>query len=119
MAPQTWITSGTAGRVTSITGTLARIGRNGGRRPASSGSPRSRRSRCCALCRLPPWYQETGNALVNNGGTLARIDDTKSAFGVYSFVEAAIFVVVVGVLVLLVWAARSARPSTCPAATAR
>src|SRR6478609_8048025 len=42
-------------------------------------------------------------ALVNNGKTLARIDDTKTAFGVYSFVEAAIFVVVVGVLVLL-WA---------------
>ena len=52
---------------------------------------------------LLPWYQETGSALVDNGKSLARIDDAKSAFGVYSFVEAAIFVVVVGVLVLL-WA---------------
>ena len=50
---------------------------------------------------LLPWYQETGNALV--GKSLQSIDDSKSAFGVYSFVEAAIFVVVVGVLVLL-WA---------------
>ena len=50
---------------------------------------------------LLPWYQETGNALV--GKSLQTIDDSKSAFGVYSFVEAAIFVVVVGVLVLL-WA---------------
>ena len=59
-------------------------------------------------CRLLPtsalpvsWYQETGNALV--GKSLQTINDTKSAFGVYSFVEAAIFVVVAGVLVLL-WA---------------
>jgi len=50
---------------------------------------------------LLPWYQETGNALV--GKSLQTINDTKSAFGVYSFVEAAIFVVVAGVLVLL-WA---------------
>ena len=50
---------------------------------------------------LLPWYQETGNAIV--GGKLDRIDDAKSAFGVYSFVEAAIFVVVVGTIALL-WA---------------
>jgi hypothetical protein len=50
---------------------------------------------------LLPWYQETGNAIV--GGKLERIDDAKSAFGVYSFVEAAIFVVVVGTIALL-WA---------------
>jgi hypothetical protein len=53
------------------------------------------------LSMLLPWYQETGNAIV--GGHLERIDDSKSAFGVYSFIEAAIFVVVAGVLVLL-WA---------------
>jgi hypothetical protein len=53
------------------------------------------------LSMLLPWYQETGNAIV--GGHLERIDDSKSAFGVYSFVEAAIFVVVVGVIALL-WA---------------
>jgi hypothetical protein len=50
---------------------------------------------------LLPWYQETGNAIV--GGKLERIDDAKSAFGVYSFIEAAIFVVVVGTIALL-WA---------------
>jgi hypothetical protein len=53
------------------------------------------------LSMLLPWYQETGNAIV--GGKLARIDDSKSAFGVYSFVEAAIFVVVVATIALL-WA---------------
>ena len=53
------------------------------------------------LSMLLPWYQETGNAIV--GGKLARIDESKSAFGVYSFVEAAIFVVVVGTIALL-WA---------------
>ena len=53
------------------------------------------------LSMLLPWYQDTGNAIV--GGKLARIDDSKSAFGVYSFIEAAIFVVVVGTIALL-WA---------------
>jgi hypothetical protein len=53
------------------------------------------------LSMLLPWYQETGFANVNN--RLERIDDAKSAFGVYSFVEAAIFVVVAGVLALM-WA---------------
>jgi hypothetical protein len=53
------------------------------------------------LSMLLPWYQETGNAIVS--GHLERIDDSKSAFGVYSFVEAAIFVVVVGTIALL-WA---------------
>jgi hypothetical protein len=53
------------------------------------------------LSMLLPWYQETGNAIVS--GKLERIDDSKSAFGVYSFVEAAIFVVVVGTIALL-WA---------------
>jgi hypothetical protein len=83
-----------------MTGALARIGRN--------WRALSREQRLAAiaallllLSMLLPWYQETGNALV--GKSLQRIDDSKSAFGVYSFVEAAIFVVVVGVLVLL-WA---------------
>ena len=51
------------------------------------------------LAMLLPWYQETGNALVRN--KLVRIGDSKNAFQVYSFVEAAIFVVSAGVLVLL------------------
>src|SRR3954471_9253221 len=48
---------------------------------------------------LLPWYQETGSAIVN--GRLASISDDKSAFQVYSFVEAAIFLVALGVLVLM------------------
>jgi hypothetical protein len=48
---------------------------------------------------LLPWYQETGNALVRN--KLVHIGDSKNAFQVYSFVEAAVFVVSAGVLVLL------------------
>jgi hypothetical protein len=83
-----------------MTGALSRIGRNW--RALSS---EQRLAAIAALLLLAsmflPWYQETGNALV--GKSLQKIDDSKSAFGVYSFVEAAIFVVVVGVLVLL-WA---------------
>jgi hypothetical protein len=51
------------------------------------------------LSMLLPWYQETGSAIVN--GRLASISDNKSAFQVYSFVEAAIFLVALGVLVLM------------------
>jgi hypothetical protein len=51
------------------------------------------------LSMLLPWYQETGNAVVQ--GHPGPIDDSKNAFQVYSFVEAAIFVVAAGVLVLL------------------
>jgi hypothetical protein len=51
------------------------------------------------LSMLLPWYQETGNALVGN--RLVSIDNSKNAFQVYSFVEAAVFVVSVGVLALL------------------
>ena len=48
---------------------------------------------------LLPWYQETGFAIVDGGQS--RIDDSKNAFQVYSFVEAAVFVVSAGVLALL------------------
>ena len=51
------------------------------------------------LSMLLPWYQETGNALVDN--KLVSIDNSKNAFQVYSFVEAAVFVVSAGVLALL------------------
>jgi hypothetical protein len=51
------------------------------------------------LSMLLPWYQETGNALVDN--RLVSIDNAKNAFQVYSFVEAAVFVVSAGVLALL------------------
>jgi hypothetical protein len=95
-----------------MTGVLARIGRNW---RTLSGEQRLAAFAALALLlsMLLPWYQETGNALVNNGKTLARIDDAKSAFGVYSFVEAAIFVVVVGVLVLL-WARAERRAFHLP-----
>jgi len=48
---------------------------------------------------LLPWYQETGNAIVN--GKLTSIDNSKNAFQVYSFVEAAVFVVSIGVVAML------------------
>ena len=84
-----------------MSGVLARIGRNW-----RALSPEQRLAAIAALAlllsMLLPWYQETGFAK-NAKGDLVRIDDTKNAFGVYSFIEAAIFVVVVGVIVLL-WA---------------
>ena len=83
-----------------MTGALARIGRNW-RALSSEQRLAAIAALLLLLSMVLPWYQETGNALV--GKSLQRIDDSKSAFGVYSFVEAAIFVVVVGVLVLL-WA---------------
>jgi hypothetical protein len=81
-------------------GVLARIGRDW---RALSSEQRLAAIAAVALLfsMLLPWYQETGNAIVN--GHLVRIDDAKTAFGVYSFIEAAIFVVVVGVIALL-WA---------------
>jgi hypothetical protein len=48
---------------------------------------------------LLPWYQETGVAVVR--GRPVSLDDSKNAFQVYSFVEAAVFVVSAGVLALL------------------
>ncbi|MEA2384664.1 MAG: hypothetical protein QOH72_4635 [Solirubrobacteraceae bacterium] len=48
---------------------------------------------------LLPWYQETG--FVNVNGKVQPFDDSKNAFQVYSFVEAAVFVVSAGVLALL------------------
>jgi hypothetical protein len=85
-----------------MTGAFARIGRNW-RTLSSEQRLAAMAALALLFSMLLPWYQESGSALVNNGRSLARIDDAKSAFGVYSFVEAAIFVVVVGVLVLL-WA---------------
>jgi len=51
------------------------------------------------LSMLLPWYQETGVAVVR--GRPVSLDDSKNAFQVYSFVEAAVFVVSAGVLALL------------------
>ena len=83
-----------------MTGALSRIGRNW-RALSSEQRLAAIAAFALLLSMLLPWYHETGNALV--GKSLQSIDDSKTAFGVYSFVEAAIFVVVVGVLVLL-WA---------------
>jgi hypothetical protein len=84
-----------------MTGVLGRIGRDW--RALSSEQRLAAIAAILLLASmLLPWYQETGFAK-NARGDLVRIDDTKSAFGVYSFVEAAIFVVVVGTIALL-WA---------------
>jgi hypothetical protein len=83
-----------------MTGALSRIGRNW-RTLSSEQRLAAIAAFALLLSMLLPWYHETGNALV--GKSLQSIDDSKSAFGVYSFIEAAIFVVVAGVLVLL-WA---------------
>ena len=79
-----------------MTGALARIGRNW-RALSSEQRLAAIAAFALLLSMLLPWYDET----VVNNGKLEHIN--KTAFGVYSFVEAAIFVVVVGVLVLL-WA---------------
>jgi hypothetical protein len=77
---------------------VARVGRVWGRL-----TPEQRMAAIAAvlllLSMLLPWYQETGSAIVD--GKLASVSDSKNAFQVYSFVEAAIFVVAVAVLVLL------------------
>jgi hypothetical protein len=83
-----------------MSGVLSRIGRNW-RALSSEQRLVAVAALALLLSMLLPWYQETGFANVNN--RLERIDDAKSAFGVYSFVEAAIFVVVAGVLALM-WA---------------
>ena len=51
------------------------------------------------LSMLLPWYQETG--FINVNGKVQPYVASKNAFQVYSFVEAAVFVVSAGVLVLL------------------
>jgi hypothetical protein len=93
-----------------MTGVLARIARDW---RALSSEQRLAAIAALALLfsMLLPWYQETGNAIVN--GHLVRIDDPKTAFGVYSFIEAAIFVVVVGVIALL-WARAERRAFHLP-----
>jgi hypothetical protein len=83
-----------------MTGVLARISRNW-RALSSEQRLAAIAALALLLSMLLPWYQETGNAIVE--GKLVRIDNSKSAFGVYTFVEAAIFVVAVGVVALL-WA---------------
>jgi hypothetical protein len=84
-----------------MTGALARIGRN--------WRALSREQRLAAiaallllLSMLLPWYRKS-ETIINKQGTPKNLVNSLNAFTVYSFVEAAIFVVVIGVLVLL-WA---------------
>jgi hypothetical protein len=79
-----------------MTGALSRIGRNW-RALSSEQRLAAIAAFALLLSMLLPWYDES---VVTNG---KLVHMNKSAFGVYSFVEAAIFVVVVGILVLL-WA---------------
>jgi len=53
------------------------------------------------LSMLLPWYRESDTVVVN--GRADKVVDSLNAFSVYSFIEAAIFVVAIGVLALL-WA---------------
>ena len=62
-----------------------------------------------------PWYEKS---FFDTTGPQARPQSANlSAFGVFSFVEAAILLVSAGVL-YLIWARSQRRRSTCPAATA-
>jgi hypothetical protein len=81
-----------------MSGALARIGRNWRalsseqRLPAIAGI-------ALLVSMLLPWYRESQTLVVK--GRPERLVNSLNAFEVYSFVEAAIFVVAVGVLVLL------------------
>jgi hypothetical protein len=56
-----------------------------------------------ALSLLLPWYQKSFFATTARGGPPVAVGDNLSAFGVFSFVEAAVLLVAAGVL-YLVWA---------------
>jgi uncharacterized membrane protein len=83
-----------------MTGALARIGRNW-RALGSEQHLAAIAALALLLSMLLPWYRESETVIVK--GTPKNLVNALNAFEVYSFVEAAIFVVVVGVLVLL-WA---------------
>jgi hypothetical protein len=93
-----------------MSGVVARIARNW-----RALTPEQRLAAIAALLLLAsmllPWCQETGVAVVQ--GRPVSIADSKNAFQVYSFVEAAIFVVAIGVLVLL-WARAERRAFHLP-----
>ena len=83
-----------------MTGALARIGRNW-RALGSEQHLAAIAALALLLSMLLPWYRESETVIVK--GTPKNLVNALNAFEVYSFVEAAIFVVVVGVLALL-WA---------------
>jgi hypothetical protein len=83
-----------------MTGALARIGRNW---RALSSEQRLAAIAALALLisMLLPWYRESQTVVVKSQAQ--RLVNSLNAFEVYSFIEAAIFVVAIGTLVLL-WA---------------
>jgi hypothetical protein len=81
-----------------MTGALARIGRNWRALSSEQRLP-AIAALALVLSMLLPWYRESQTLVVK--GQPARLVNSLNAFEVYSFVEAAIFVVAVGVLVLL------------------
>ena len=81
-----------------MTGALARIGRNW-RALTSEQRLAAIAALALLVSMLLPWYRESQTLVVK--GQPARLVNSLNAFEVYSFVEAAIFVVAVGVLVLL------------------
>jgi multisubunit Na+/H+ antiporter MnhB subunit len=83
-----------------MTGVLARIGRNW-RALSSEERLAGIAALALLLSMLLPWYRESETLVVK--GQAEKVVDSLNAFEVYSFIEAAIFVVAIGVLVLL-WA---------------
>ena len=81
-----------------MTGALSRIGRNWRALSSEQRLP-AIAALTLLLSMLLPWYRESQTLVVK--GQPARLVNSLNAFEVYSFVEAAIFVVAVGVLVLL------------------
>jgi hypothetical protein len=81
-----------------MTGALSRIGRNWRALSSEQRLP-AIAALALVLSMLLPWYRESQTLVVK--GQPARLVNSLNAFEVYSFVEAAIFVVAVGVLVLL------------------
>jgi hypothetical protein len=81
-----------------MSGALARIGRNW---RALTSEQRLATVAALALLAsmLLPWYRESETLVVK--GQAEKVVSSLNAFSVYSFVEAAIFVVAVGVLVLM------------------
>jgi hypothetical protein len=81
-----------------MSGVLARIGRNW-RALSSEQRLATAAALALLLSMLLPWYRESETLVVK--GQADKVVSSLNAFAVYSFVEAAIFVVAVGVLVLM------------------
>jgi hypothetical protein len=81
-----------------MSGVLTRIGRNW-RALSSEQRLATVAALALLLSMLLPWYRESETLVVK--GQAEKVVTSLNAFSVYSFVEAAIFVVAVGVLVLM------------------